>query len=155
MADAITSAPDGVGSKRATRADEVGTERRRRTAGTLDRGAHLKLAVPAEIREANPGQHFRWINDTGNRMHALTVQDDYSTVEGVEPVPVGTSEDGKPIYARLCMKPQAYFDADQNEKVELTRETERGLMAAARSDPKDNRPDDVSYVPTGNRISRG
>lgn len=162
MADAAaTTAPEGVasatahGRDRPTRDTEIKQERRRRAPGTLDRNAHLKLAIPDEIRSRNEDQQLRWINDTGNRLHYLTTQDDYSKVDGVAPVPVGTSEDGKPIYAHLCKKPMEFWREDQAEKSAATREQEKGLAAAARTSADDNRPDDVSYVPTGNSIRTG
>jgi hypothetical protein len=41
------------------------------------------------------------------------VQDDYNKVEGVDPVPVGTGIDGKPILAHLLAKPIEFMREDQ------------------------------------------
>lgn len=139
----------------AERKTEVAQERRRRTAGTLDRMAQMKLAIPEKVREENKAYALRWVNDTGNRMHFMTEQDDWTKIDGVAPVPVGTSEEGKPIYAHLCRKPQAFWDQDNAERVAATVEQEKGLMRAAKSDPQDNRSADVSYVPAGNTIQQG
>jgi hypothetical protein len=135
---------------RPARQVEVATERRRRNPGTLDRSQQLKLAVPEKIREENPGYTFRWVNDRGNRMFALTQQDDWDKVAGVDPIPVDTI-DGKPIYAHLCMKRQEFWDADQRVKVEATRATERALVKAK---PQSADPE-AAYTPGQNRISTG
>lgn len=139
----------------ATRKEEVAVERRRRQTGTLDRMAQMKLAIPEKVRAENGDFMLRWVNDTGNRMHFMTEQDDWSKIDGVPPVPVGTSEEGKPIYAHLCRKPKAFWEQDQAERVAATVEQEKGLMRAAKSDPQDNRPPETAYVPEGNQITRG
>lgn len=138
---------------RETRQEVVAEERRRRSAGTLDRMQHLKLAIPEKVRQENQDYALRWINDQGNRMYFMTEQDDWNVVDGVEPIPVGTGVDNKPILARLCRKKREWFEADQREKVEATRQTERSLVSSAKSDPQDDRPDNVSYVVPGNTIS--
>lgn len=137
----------------ADRKQEVAKERRRRQPGTLDRMSQMKLAIPDDVREANKGHALRWVNDAGNRMHFMTEKDDWDKVSGVPPVPVGTGEDGKPIYAHLCRKPNEFWDEDQKAKIDATREREAGLLRAAKSDPNDDRADDVSYVPPGNSIT--
>lgn len=139
----------------ADRKTEVTQERRRRQPGTLDRLSQMKLAIPEKVRAENADQALRWINDTGNRMHFMTEQDDWSKIDGVPPVPVGTAEDGKPIYAHLCRKPKAFWEQDNAERVAATVEREKGLVRAAKTDPQDNRSADVSYVPAGNQITQG
>lgn len=141
-----------AGRTRATAQQETQQERRRRSAGTLDRSQHLKLAIPQSIRDANPNQAFRWVNDEGNKMFFRTVQDDWNVVAGIEPIPVGTDTSGKPILARLCMKKQEWYDNDQREKVEQTRQLERTVVEAKKTDPADDRPDGVSYAVPGNHI---
>jgi hypothetical protein len=135
---------------RTTRQEEVQAERRRRNPGTLDRMQQLKLAVPEQVKEANPGHTFRWVNDFGNRIHAMTVLDDWDKVEGVQPIPVDT-RDGKPVYAHLCKKRTDFYDADQREKVEATRVTERSLV---QSKPQSADPE-APYTPGTNSISTG
>lgn len=139
----------------AERKAEVAQERRRRQPGTLDRMAQMKLAIPDAVKAANANFALRWINDAGNRMHFMTQEDDWSKIDGVPPVPVGTSEEGKPIYAHLCRKPQAFWEQDSRERVAATVERERGLVRAAKSDPQDTRSPETSYVPAGNQISQG
>jgi hypothetical protein len=138
------------------RKQEVAQERSRREAGTLDRMAQMKLAIPDSIRAEHEGRYqLRWINDSGNRMHFMTEKDDYEKVNGIQPVPVGTSEDGKPIYAHLCRKPLKFFEQHQAEAMRAIGEREKGLVQAARTDPQDNRTPETSYVPAGNSISSG
>jgi hypothetical protein len=139
---------------RATRAEETAQERRRRSPGTLDRMAQLKLAVPDSVREENKDYALRWINDEGNRMHFMTVQDDWDVIDGVQPVPVGTDAEGKPVLARLCRKPMKFWEEDQKAKTDALKEQEAGLMRGQR-DNTDELPSDVSYVPKGNSITSG
>jgi hypothetical protein len=137
---------------RAPRTEEVAQERRRRTDGTLDRTSSLKLAVPENVRADNPGFTFRWGNDEGNRMYARTVQDDWDKVTGVDPIPVGTDPEGKPIYAHLLKKRQDFWEADQKAKADALAETERGLV---RGDNKETQAAETAYAVEGNRISTG
>lgn len=138
-----------------TRQEEVVQERRRRTNGTLDRVSQLKLVIPDTVREKYPNDEFRFINDTGNRMHDKTVNDDWSKVdENLSPkIPVGTDGFGKPIYAHLCRKPRAYVQADAKAIVDATVEQERGLMRGQQQ-PSES-PLESAYVPDGNSISTG
>jgi len=139
------------------RASETRRERRRRDDGDLDRGARMKLAIPKEIQEQadREGKTLRWLNDEGNRIHDMTVDDDWDLVEGAPTVPVATSPDGKPVYARLAAKHKDWYDEDQQAKARVLDEREKAVARGAKADPTDNRQDDVTYVPKGNRISRG
>lgn len=137
---------------RATAQEVTQQERRRRNPGTLDRTQHLKLAIPEEVRQANPGYSFRWCNDEGNRMYHRTKLDDWNKVDGVEPLPVGTDAAGRPILAFLCMKKQEWFDADQAEKVKATQERQMLTVTSATPDPEDKRKSDEAYVAPGNSI---
>lgn len=140
---------------REPRAEALQQERRRRRDGTLDRMSELTLAVPETVKEDHPDHTFRWVNDAGNRMHRMTVRDDWDKVDGVAPIPVGTDKEGKPIYAHLCKKPREFWDEDQRSRMTALKEQERGLLRAAKSDPQDNRSEDVSYVVPGNTITTG
>lgn len=111
----------------APRKEEVAQERRRRQAGTLDRTQQLKLTVPQDVIDKHPDQTFRWVNDSGNRMHALTVLDDWNKVPDVQPIPVDTDKDGKPILAHLCMKKRDFFEHDQREKLDAVKAREVAL----------------------------
>lgn len=89
-----------------------------------------KLAIPEEIQaklEAE-GRTPRWANDEGNRIHRLTVLDDYDKVEGVEPVPVGTDESGKPILAHLLSKPNEFIAEDRAKQDERRKDVERAMV---------------------------
>ena len=124
---------------RASRAEEVQTERRRRPSGP-NQLAGLKLSVPAELLDPN-FQH-RWANENDRRLNDLTQHDDYDFVmdpgkvktdgEGT-PVTkiVGTKPDGSPLKAYLIRKPKKYYDADRKEALKPIAETEdqirRGL----------------------------
>lgn len=114
---------------RQSRQVEERQERRRRRDDTIDGSQSLKLAIPPEVeaRLKAEGRTPRWINDDGNRMHNLTVRDDYDKVEGVAPVPVGT-KDGKPIMAHLCSKPTAFIEEDRAKAEKRRKETERALL---------------------------
>ena len=142
-------------ARRATVQETIIQERRRRQPGTLDRTNSLKLAIPQHIRDANPGCEFRWINDAGNRMYFMTQEDDWSKVDSVNPIPVGTSPDGKPILAHLCKKPTEFWLEDQKAKMVELKEGERSLERGETRSPDDDRPQDVSYVTPGNSIKSG
>lgn len=136
------------------RREDVAQERRRRSAGSLDRTAQLKLSIPPEVQARyGASHHLHWFNDEGNRLYAMTVQDDYDKVPEVEPIPVGTTKDGKPILAHLCMKPLDFYRADQREKQAVIQEQEQALMRGKRAGDDDT-PADLGYAVEGNRISR-
>ena len=141
---------------RETREQEVRQERRRRTDTTIDGGQRLKLAVPPEVeaRLKAEGRTPRWINDEGNRMHQLTKLDDYDKVEGVDPVPVGTDKEGKPIYAHLCSKPTAFIEEDRAKLDEPRKETERALLRGKNPDDP-IAGNDSFYADEANAITRG
>lgn len=120
-----------VGAKRQSRDEELRARRAARDPGTLDRNRNLKLAIPDSVRAANADQQLRWVNDHGNRMHDLTEVDFYTKVDGVAPVPVGTDEAGKPIFAHLCRKPMDMFREDQADKAAVIDGKEREILAVA------------------------
>lgn len=136
-----------------TRQEEVAQERRRRQPGTLDRMAQMKLVVPDVVREKYPNDEFRFINDSGNRIHDKTVNDDWSKVDEKDSprIPVGTDGFGKPIYAYLCRKPREFVQADAKAIVDATVEQERGIMRGQQQ-PSES-PLEGAYVPAGNTIS--
>lgn len=132
---------------------EVLLERFERDAGTIDRMVRLKLTIPEDIVEQyGANWHLRWINDDAGRVHDLTRNDFYVAVDEVEPVPVGRSPEGKPIYARLFKKPLHIMRAQRAAKESRIGEQEKGLMSSPKSSPEDTRSDAHSYVPSGNRI---
>lgn len=110
------------------RAAEEAQRRRRR--GDDGLAASKRLPIPPEI-EAKlkaEGLQPRWVNDEGNRMHRFTVQDDYDKVAGVDPVPVGTGADGKPILAHLLAKPIAFVQEDQARAEAKRKQVEEALF---------------------------
>lgn len=138
---------------RATRAETQATERRRRN--SLDAMQDLKMQVPQSVREKYPEHVFRWLNDSGNRIHHKTTYDDWDKVDGVSPIPVGVDKQGKPIEAHLFRKLRSFHEQDMREADQARRLQQQQLMRQASSDPQDNRPPEVSYVPEGNSISEG
>lgn len=142
---------------RAPRVAEEAQERRRRRDGTLDRMTELKLAIPDAIREANPGRQFRWVNDTGQRLHNLTVRDDWNKVDGIEPLTVDADKEGKPIRAYLCSKPDEFVQEDENRKVAALKDQEAGIFRRGEivGDGASDLSKGVTYTPAeGNKINR-
>lgn len=140
---------------RESRADETKAQRRRRQPGTLDRMDELTLTVPDEIKAANPNCTFRWIVDKPKRVHQLTVRDDWDRVEGVAPIPDHADKTGAQVNLVLVKKPLEFWEEDQRAKNASRAEQEQALLRAKTTDPNDSRPEDVSYVPEGNRINTG
>lgn len=131
-------------------------QRRRRTDDTIDGAQRLKLSIPEAVAEklAAEGREPRWINDEGNRIHNLTVMDDYDPVAGVEPRVVGTSKDGKPIKAYLHSKPKAFIAEDRERSDAKRREVEAALVRG--KNPADPIAGDGSfYADEANSIGRG
>jgi hypothetical protein len=142
------------------RAAQETQRRRRRSEEGL--GPAKRLPIPPEI-EADlkaKGLHPRWVNDVDNRMYRLTQQDDYSKVEGVDPVPVGTGIDGTPILAHLLAKPIEFMREDQEAAEVKRKQIEENLFrspdavdaAAAGSNP--NPASAQRYVTKESKIGR-
>jgi hypothetical protein len=146
-------------SERQGRAAQVATERRRR--GDSEFRAPRRLPIPPDIeaRLKAEGLTPRWANDEGNRIHQLTVLDDYDVVPGVKPVPIGRGLDGKPIMARLLAKRAEFVAEDRANREKKRRETEKALLRgkvkdAAEADSAPQGPSDF-YVAKGTEIGRG
>lgn len=119
---------EGTRQGRTPRSQEVKAQRRRRDDANFQ--ASQRMAIPEDVKakaEAE-GKTLRWVNDDGNRMHQLTVLDDYDKVEGVDPVPVGTDKSGKPIMAHLCAKPTEFIAEDQAKRDERRKGIERSMV---------------------------
>lgn len=141
---------------RADRQTEERHQRRRRSDANLDGGQRLKLAIPPDVeaRLKAEGRIPRWVNDEGNRMHNLLKLDDYDKVEGVPPVVVGTTKEGKPLKAHLCSKPADFIKEDEAKRDESRRETERALLRG--KNPEDPiAGNDSFYADPANRIQHG
>ena len=131
---------------------EDGQQRRRRT-GSMSAMDDLKLAIPDEVRTKYPDHTFRWLNDTGNRIHNKTVRDDWDKCEGIDPVPVGTDAQGKPILAYLCCKLLKFYEEDQRAALAVRKQQEQSLMRAIpKGDTAAPVEQETSYVPEGNSI---
>ncbi len=162
-----TEQPEKRGPGRPPRQQETAQRRRRR--GDEGLAAAKRLPIPPEIqaRLKREGRTPRWVNDQDNRLHRLTVQDDYDTVEGVEPVPVGTKPDGSPLLAHLLSKPTAFIREDQ-DKAEAARKAQEDALfrrpdaADAQGQGRNPNPataeryvDDASRIRRGNQILEG
>lgn len=147
----------GTLSVRTERKDEVRQERRRRSDATIDGSQRKKLAIPPHIEAklAAEGRTPRWVTDTGNRVHQLTVQDDYDRVEGVAPVPIVVDrKSGEVANQILLSKPTAFLEEDRVKAEARRREVERALERGKNPEDPTAARDDF-YAVEGNRISRG
>jgi len=119
----MTDQPERQGRK-----EEVAQRRRRRDNTAF--GVPLKLGIPEKIAEklAAEGRSPRWVNDEGNRMHQLTKLDDWDKVAGVDPVIVGTKQDGTPLKAHLLSKPNEFIQEDRKAKEDRRRKIEQGMV---------------------------
>lgn len=107
-----------------TRKEEVQTERRRRNSDALQ-GKRRRLAVNEGELDREKFE-YRWVNDEGNRIHALTVEDDWDVVPDRDgklksqtrgdgskvSVFAGTGDRGGAINAVLLRKPKGYYKDD-------------------------------------------
>lgn len=112
-----------------TRAEGERQQRRRR--GDEGLSAEQRLPIPPAIKaklEAE-GRVPRWVNDVGNRIHALTVGDDYDKVDGVEPVPVVVDrKSGQTAMAHLLSKPADFVREDRDRAESRRKLTEDALF---------------------------
>ncbi|MES2904545.1 MAG: hypothetical protein V4696_10205 [Pseudomonadota bacterium] len=141
--------------QRVERMTQEATQRRRRADGTIDSNLSRKLLIPQQVeaRMRAEGLTPRWANDEGNRLHNLTVNDDYDKVDDVAPVPVGTSKDGKPIMAHLLAKKTEFIADDRGKAEQRRREAEQ----AAIKGPPDGNPNPAEgqvYADKANSIGR-
>lgn len=141
--------------ERVERKTEEATQRRRRNDGTIDTALSSKLHIPEEAnaRLKAEGLQPRWVNDEGNRLVNLTKFDDYDKVDGVAPVPVGTSKEGKPIMAHLLAKRQDFIADDRTKAEQRRRDAEQRAIAG----PPDGNPNPVQgqvYADKANTIGR-
>lgn len=108
---------------------QVETQTRRRRDDTNFQQTQ-NMAIPEEIAAQlkAEGRTPRWVNDEKNRIHQLTVKDDYDKVDGVAPVPVGTDEAGNPIMAHLLSKPTSFIAEDRMNAEGRRRDIERAMV---------------------------
>lgn len=149
--------------QRTERKTEEAAQRRRRADGTIDGNLSKRLHIPenVEARLKADGLTPRWVNDEGNRIFNLTERDDYDAVAGVEPVPVGTSKDGKPIMAHLLAKRNDFILEDRAKAEQRRRETEQGMVGGRIPTPDGNSAPvrgvagAAAYVDRASSIGRG
>lgn len=140
-----------------SRGTQITAERRRRNTDALT-GTRKKLAVTGALDQENFA--YRWANDEGNRLHELTVADDWEVVQDrdgtVKPdakstgtevsVPVGTGEHGRPVRAVLLRKRKDWHEDDKRQKLSRIDAQETALKAGASSDGSRQ---DQTYTPRG------
>lgn len=115
----------------------------RRFKGNLG-GFSQKLSVSGELDWDN--YHYRWANDLKNRLHDLTVRNDYEFTpktglhvgqkakDGNNDLGsyvrelVGTKESGEPLYSYLMRIPKKFFEENQAVKEAKIAEQERMIL---------------------------
>lgn len=156
-----------------TRAELQGEHRRRRRAGSLNRMVQFRLQIFEDGELDHDNFVYYWFNDEGNNLRRMTQLDDYEFVsvhelgasfnpestdsESAERVRmlVGAKPDGAPLYAYLCKKPRAFWEADQEEMVRAREDMMAGRVYRAEGGWEDEeRPggNDKFYASQGNQI---
>jgi hypothetical protein len=118
---------------RADRTTEETAQRRRRDDTNIDGGKRLKLAIPARVQAEldAAGRQGRWVLADSDRMYALTEQDDYDRVDGVEPVTTRRLNDGSPVNMVLLSKPKAFIAEDKAKLEELRAGKEKAQLTGS------------------------
>jgi hypothetical protein len=145
-----------MSNERADRASQETAERRRRD--DLSGALRLKLAIPEQVRARLEAEGLtpRWVNDEGNRIADLTQRDDYDKVEGVEPVKVGTTEGGKPLFAYLLAKRTDFLSDDRRKADQRRRQVEESRFGGngKTAQPNDGQMGAPTYVDPASKIGR-
>jgi len=153
---ALPEAADEVVVGRARVSRELAERRaRRERAPDLD-GHRLKLTVPEAVKE--PGFAYRWVNDDGMRVHALTNQDDWEVDPKVEPRRVGTKADGKPLMAYLIRKPEEWQREDRAKKQKAVDRSMEAISGRGRGETVNiggGSDSGVGYVAVDTSVRRG
>lgn len=146
---------------RASRADEVKGQRRRRTHFGLR--SHLRFSVPDELRDDN-NYVYRWVVDRPGRIEQLTVHDDYDFVvkDEIKDDPrqtgggtrierhAGTDQNGQPMRAYLVRKPKDYYVKDKAaEQADLSKRMAAIKRGRTPDEQGKSISDDGMYVPRG------
>jgi hypothetical protein len=134
------------------RNEQITGERRRRNADALN-GVRDRLYVDPATKD--PNFQYRWINDTGSRVHDLTVKDDWEVVQdrngqanntaamGAQvAVNAGTAQNGGPVRAVLVRKLKNYYDDDYAAAQRRIDDTEAAMKSGTTGEK--------TYVPSGN-----
>jgi hypothetical protein len=173
MSEALDTTEDETPRRaRRDRAEVQGEHRRRRTAGSLNRMVQFKLDIfgPEDL---DPSYVYYWFNDEGSNLRQMTQLDDYDFVtveelgEGFNPeatdsessgrvrMLVGNQKSGAPMYAYLCKKPRAFWEADQDQIVRNREDMMAGrVYRAEATDEGEQRPGgaEMFYAPASNQI---
>lgn len=142
-------------TERASRADEVRQERRRKPGSTVHYGQKLSIEEKELDRRT---YEYRWVNDAGNRVKNLEAQDwDIAPLgdASVESRHVGT-DSGHPTNAVLMRKRKDWYDKDQQDKRRPLDEMDQAIRAGtAHAKSGDADLNAAAYTPgTGNSITR-
>lgn len=154
---------------RPPRVEATERRRRRRNPGNLDVMIQTRLNF-IDPSYLDPDYVYRWINDEGGRLRQLTRMDDYDFVtsdmlgdgfdegafdqesDGRLRVEVET-RNGKPLYAYLCRKPRAFWEADYDEMVRYREDTMAARVYRAEATEDDETRDSENfYAAKGNVI---
>lgn len=124
-------------TKRATRADEVRQERRKRPGSSSQVG--IRLGVDESKLDRNT-YAYRFVNDRDGRVQRLEAQDwdiapelaksDSNSVGTINSAHGGVDE-GKPFNTVLMRKRKDWFETDQKEKQRPLDETENAIRRGA------------------------
>lgn len=120
---------------RPKKSEATTTERRRRKGGSTH-----KLAIPDAVKKAHPNMEFRWGRDTDARIQKLTQDDDWDKVPGQKPIHGGTDAGGNGFKMHLLMKPSAFWQDDQQEKLDALKAKDQEALS---------RPDAKTATETG------
>lgn len=126
-----------------SRKQEIKTERRRRNSDGIA-GRNKKLSVREEDLDREKYE-YRFVNDTGNRVHNL-YQQDWDVVDSKDARVAGTHEDGSPQKAVLMRKPKDYYRDDEKLKQQRIDEQEKAI--ASGGDPNGEADGGTTYVPS-------
>ncbi|MEM7283309.1 MAG: hypothetical protein AAF438_16960 [Pseudomonadota bacterium] len=107
------------------RSEEIKTERRRRRSDSIT-GRTKRLSVD-ESQLDRENYEYRFINDQKNRVHSMTVLDDWDVVDSKDARLVGEGERGETIRALLVRKPKQYHKDDQAAKQRQIDEQEKAI----------------------------
>lgn len=147
-------------AEKPTRAEEVRTERRRKR-GSVNAIGNQRLAVDKE--KLDPSFEHRWVKDNGYRVSQLHQQDwdpvphqvvDETDGEGASNKKFGgVGEMGKPYEMVLMRKRKDWFEEDQAEKHEASREVDRQIKSGTQHQNQSQNPEMASeggfYTPGG------
>jgi len=133
-----------------SRTEQITTERRRRNTDALG-GIRGLMALDESLLDRQKYQ-YRFINDTGSRVHDLTVRDDWEVVPdrggqlnntasaGAQAsVNAGSGANGSPVRAILVRKLKTHYNDDKAAALRRIDEQEAGMK----------QPGGGNYVPGG------